>query len=111
MSSCYTLKRDNTWTKYPSLPQERALAASSKIHQGSSLWVLGGIDKYGYGQKDTITLEHGTWRVGPPLTSYRTGACAVTLNNGTVILTGGTNGTNLDSVELFSFHSMTWTSL
>ena len=72
---------------------------------------MGGLDKNNYAHNDTMILEHGSWVVGPSLTSPRVGACAVTLNSGEVILTGGARNGAMASVELFSFNLLTWTSL
>ena len=82
------------------------------IHGGSALWVLAGADKNRYYANNTMILQHGHWRWGPHITGPRQGACAVTLRNGDVIMTGGFyNPDNLATVEKFSFKKNSWESL
>ena len=79
---------------------------------GNSLWVMGGGDKDLYVQSGTQVVRQGQptqW--GPSLTEAGAGHCATTLQDNSVILTGGmtrSNSTGSARTEVYNSTTKVW---
>ena len=79
---------------------------------GDSLWVMGGADKDRYVQSGTQVVRQGLptqW--GPSLTEAGAAHCATTLQDNSVILTGGRTYSNLTGsprTEVYNSSTGVW---
>ena len=98
---------------YSCLTQERELASTAVIDAGNAMWVMGGLDADSTGQFTTQVVRDGqptTW--GPNLTEATSGHCSVTLEDGSVMTTGGrreSTPSGSPKMEVYNFTSKFWT--
>ena len=89
------------------------LTSSAVIEDGGALWVLGGRDKDLYVQSHTQIVRPGQPTVwGPDLTEETEFHCSSTLEDNTLMVTGGARKSNPDGsarTEVYSFTTQQWT--
>ena len=88
------------------------MKGSSYTVVGDTLWVMGGVDKDLHLQSGTQVVRQGQptqW--GPSLTEAGVGHCATTLQDNSVILTGGRIHGNMDGsarTEVYNSSTKVW---
>ena len=92
--------------------QATRLASTAVIEKGQALWILGGENASYDPQIITQIVRSGmpTER-GPDMTEIAVGHCSVTLEDGSVIVTGGLRRSNVDGsskTEIYSFKTKKW---
>ena len=98
----------------PILPSQAVhFTSSAVIEDGGALWVLGGGDKDNYVQSSTQIVRPGQPTVwGPDMTEDASFHCSSTLEDNTVMVTGGMRRSDLTGsarTEVYSFTSQQWT--
>ena len=88
--------------------------SSAVIEDGGALWVLGGVDMNLYVQSSTQIVRPGQPTVwGPNMTEVTVWHCSVTLEDNTVMVTGGqrrgSGHGGSARTEVYSFTSQQWT--
>ena len=87
--------------------------SSAVIEDGGALWMLGGTDKDLYAQSSTQIVRPGQPTVwGPDMTEETLGHCSATLEDNTVMVTGGrsrSGPTGSARTEVYSFITQRWT--
>jgi N-acetylneuraminic acid mutarotase len=109
--------RGGTWTATANLPIELIAHTATLLSNGTVL-VAGGLNsnvapdqQQVFANSEIYDPAVGTWTPAGSLNTARYGHTATLLNNGTVLVTGGSSqgGSELSSAEIFDPASGTWT--
>ncbi|TRY67807.1 hypothetical protein TCAL_02278 [Tigriopus californicus] len=111
-SNCWILSFDPDPSWSVASPMNVARDAAAWAFEENALFVFGGSLGKLSGYTDSVemyNINSGQWVEGPSMTSSRYSHCAVSLGNGSVIVTGGYGGLNL--AERFDINTGAWTPL
>ena len=97
---------------YFCITQERELASTAIIEAGRAMWVMGGLDADSTWQITTQVVRDRQQTIwGPNLTEATYGHCSVTLEDGSVLTTGGrreSTPSGSPKTEIYNFTSKLW---
>jgi N-acetylneuraminic acid mutarotase len=99
--------KEDTWVNAPSMEEKRERSSYAVL--GDHIFVFGGLTT---NSCEMFNITNNRWEKIASLSHNRSSACAVVVDNDTILLLGGhVNGRVVDTVEEYSHKSNSWRTL